>query len=113
MLEHGDCLNVITNLFKNYFLFHTCLCVLYISALTLNRTHVHATCIYLYIILLLFMLSLLSYSTLVNIVGCYKGELPETFSIQVDMRRVAFYVSNHQLFISFGGGGRERQYSII
>ena len=45
-------------------------------------------CVHLYIILL----SLLSHSTLVNAIGCYKGELPETFSIQVDMRRLVFYV---------------------
>ena len=79
---------------------------------TVNKTHVHSTCIYfmhmcidLYIILLLLLLLLLSHSTLVN--NCFRGELPETFSIQVNMRRVVFYVSIHQLFISFGGGGRK------
>ena len=27
---------------------------------------------------------------LANTIGCYKGILPETFSIQVDMRRIDF-----------------------
>ena len=59
-------------------------------------------CIHLYIILLL----LLSHSTPAIEIGCYKGESSETFSIQVDMRRVV-YVSIHQLFVSFGRGGRK------
>ena len=78
---------------------------------TVNMTHVCATyiyfmhtCIHLYIILLLLLLLLLSYSKHANN-WLLQGESPETFSIQVDMRRVVFYVSIHQLFISFGGRG--------
>ena len=59
------------------------------------QTYIYSThmCIHLYIILL----SLLSHSTLVNTIDHYKGELPETFSIQVDLRMVGFM----SLFTSF------------
>ena len=75
---------------------------------TASMTHVCATCIYfMHTHICLFnIVTVIIVITLVKN-GCFKGESPETFSIQVDMRRVAFYVSIHQLFISFGGGGRK------
>ena len=45
--------------------------------------------------------------------GCYKGELPQNFSIKVNMRRVVFYVSFHQLFISLEEEGGKAKWHYI
>ena len=76
------------------------------AGLYIFNTHVH-TLVYNTVIIVI------TYSTLVNAIGFYKGESPETFSIQINMSRVAFYVSIHQLFKLLWWRREVRQYGII
>ena len=76
-----------------------CPCNLYVL-----HTHVH-TLVYNIVIVTITVIIVITLHTCKRN-GCYKGELPETFSIQVNMRRIVF-MSIHQFFVSFGGGGRK------